>query len=142
MEPESTLFARKPNDRFPQRLRRRFYPRLRRWLRPLPGKVESLVQIFYSADGEHREHDSVIAGVEQGDWQDVTIPLPKGASTRPLRVDFMRTGGLVEISELHVRTPVREYFGATDASGFDQIAIRGDAERLPNESLLRLRITG
>jgi len=139
---ESILIARKQKERLTQRLRRRLYPRLRRWLRPLPGKVESLVQVFYTADGEHREHDSVIAGVEQGDWQEVTIRLPNGASTSPLRIDFMRTCDLVEISKLRVFTPVREYFAATNASGFDQITVRGDAERLPDDSLLRLRITG
>src|SRR5438552_1112990 len=50
---ESILIARKQKERLTQRLRRRLYPRLRRWLRPLPGKVESLIQVFYTADGEH-----------------------------------------------------------------------------------------
>jgi SAM-dependent methyltransferase len=139
---ESILITRKQKERFTQRLRRRLYPHFRSWLRPLPGKVETLIQIFYSATGEHREHDSIIAGVEQGDWQKIIIRLPNGAAANPLRIDFMRTGDLIEISKLRVFTEASEYFVAADASGFDRIAVRGDAQRLPDDSLLRLKITG
>ncbi len=139
---ESILIARKPAETFRRRWSRRCYPGLRRWIRPLPRKVESLIQIFYSADGTHREEMSIVAGVEQGDWENVLITLPSGAAAAPLRLDLMRTFDLVDVSELRVMTPIREYFCATNSGDFDSLAIAGDAERMPHPDFLRVRITG
>jgi hypothetical protein len=126
----------------PARWRRQIYTGLKRWLSSLPKKVESLIQVFYSANGAHREEDSIIAGVEQGDWEEVTITLPAGAAAAPLRIDFMRTFDLIDISDLRVMTPVREYFSATASRDFDQVRLAGDAQRLPHPDFLRLQITG
>ena len=139
---ESILIARKRAEPLSARWRRRIYAGLKRWLSPLPQKVESLIQIFYSANGAHREEDSIIAGVEQGDWEEVTIILPAGAAAAPLRIDFMRTFDLVDISALRVMTPVREYFSATASRDFDQVRVAGDAQRLPHPDFLRLQISG
>lgn len=139
---ESILIARKRAEPLPTKWRRWIHAGLHRWLHPLPRKVESLIQIFYTADGAHSEEASIIAGVEQGDWENVLITLPSGAAAAPLRIDLMRTFALVDISELRVLTPAREYFVATASRDFDQITLAGDAERLPHPDFLRLRISG
>jgi len=139
---ESILIARKRAEKWKTKLRRRWHRRLQRWLDPLPDKVETLIQIFYSSDGRHREEDSVVAGVDQGDWQEVSIHMPMGAGARPLRLDFMRTLPLIEVAELRVRTREHEYFSAAGGAGFDSVQVAGNAERLPSPKNLRLRITG
>jgi hypothetical protein len=115
---------------------------LKRWINPLPRKIESLIQVFYTANGTHREDASVLAGVEQGDWESILLTLPSGAAAAPLRIDFMQTFDLVDISELRVLTPVREYFSATSTHDFDRIQVAGDAHRLSHPEFLRLKITG
>jgi len=139
---ESILIARKRRETFSRKCRRRLFASLKRWLNPLPQKVESLIQVFYSSDGSHSEAASIIAGVEQGDWEDVLITLPRDAAATPLRIDFMRTSALVEIAELRVMTPVREYFVATKGADFDQVSLEGDARRVPHPDLLHVEITG
>jgi hypothetical protein len=89
-----------------------------------------------------REEASVVAGVEQGDWQEVRINLPDHARACPLRIDFMRTLTFVEIAMLRVGAATREYFSAENADEFDVVSVQGDAERLPHPEYLRLRITG
>lgn len=139
---ESILIARKPTETLRSRCRRRLYAAVKRSMHPLPRRIESLIQVFYSTDGTHREEASIVAGVEQGDWKNVLITLPSGAGAAPLRIDLMRTLDLVDVSELRVTTPVREYFCATTSRDFDQIAMAGDAERLPHAEFLRIHITG
>jgi SAM-dependent methyltransferase len=139
---ESTLIARKPAETARARWRRRFYPHLRRWVHPLPGNLESLIQIFHSADGTHREEASIVAGIPQGRWENVRFALPSDAAAAPLRIDFMGNSDLVDISEVRVMTPHREYFRAATRHDLDRIAVAGDAQRLPHPDFLRLKITG
>ena len=139
---ESILIAQKPAESWADRWRLRIYRTLSRWLYPVPRGVESLIQIFYSANGTHTEEASIVAGVEQGKWADKAIALPAGAAAAPLRIDFMRIFSLIDIAEIRVIVPGREYFAAKSGTDFDQITIAGDAERLPHSEYLRLRITG
>ncbi len=139
---ESILIARKRPESLGERMRRRLFAAARRRLHPLPERDETLVQVFYTADGVHREEASVVAGVEQGAWRDVRIDLPENARARPLRIDFMRTLDLIEIAKVSVTAGTREHFSATTAEDFQAIAVEGDAERLPHPQYLRLRITG
>ena len=139
---ESVLIAQKPIESWIDRQRRTAYRALSRWLYPVPRAVESLIQVFYSANGTHTEEASIVAGVEQGDWANKVITLPGGAAAAPLRIDFMRTFNLIDIAELRVTTAARECFAARTATDFDQISIAGDAERLPHPDYLHLRITG
>ena len=139
---ESILIARKPAESSSRKIRRRLYGTARRWLHPLPTGTEMLVQVFYSANGVHQEESSVVAGVEQGDWRELEVLLPADALARPLRIDFMRTLDFVEIANLNVSTPTREYFSAASADEFNLVAVEGDAERLAHPEYLCLRITG
>lgn len=140
---ESILIVSKPaEESLLSRWRRRCYPYLKHWMFPLPRKVEALIQVFYSADGTHREEASIVVGVKQGDWENVLITLPPGAAAAPLRIDLMGTLDLVDVSDLRVMTPNREYFRAATSRDFDQITVAGDAQHLPNPDFLRIRVTG
>lgn len=103
---------------------------------------ETLIQIFYSSDGTHREADSVVVRIGHDGWKDISITLPTNARAEPLRIDFVSTLHIVEIARLRVVCSSEIYFDATDSAAFDRIDIRGDAERLPDSALLRLKITG
>lgn len=139
---ESILIARRRPRSLGQKIRERLFATARRRLHPLPQRIEALVQVFYSEDGIHREEASVVAGVEQGAWNKIVVTLPSGAGARPLRIDFMRTLDLIEITRVSVTAGTREYFSASNADEFKRVAVEGDAERLPHSEYLRLRITG
>src|SRR4029077_550894 len=139
---ESILIARKRAESLGTKMRRRLFAAARSWLSLRPEGDETLIQIFYTADGVHREEASLVAGVEQGGWREVRINLPVGASAAPLRIDFMRTLDFIEIARLSVSTAIQEYFSATTAGEFEKVTVQGDAERVPHPERLRLRITG
>ncbi len=139
---ESILIARKEPESLGTRVRRGMFARARRWLHPLPRRVEAMVQVFYTGDGDYREETSVVAGVLQGDWRKVQVNLPAGGGLHPLRIDFMRTGEMVEIARVRVATARREYFAAAAPNEFDRITLAGDAQRLADPKLFRLKITG
>jgi SAM-dependent methyltransferase len=139
---ESVLIARKFPQSLGQKVRERFFAAARRRLHPLPQKIEALIQVFYSDDGVHREEASVVAGVEHRSWKEVAVTLPAGAGARPLRIDFMRTLEFIDLAEVRVTTPKRQYFAAKTSEEFDQLIVAGDAIRLPHAKVLRLRVTG
>lgn len=139
---ESILIARKEPESLGTRMRRGLFGVARRWLNPLPKNVEAMVQVFYTPDGDYREEASVVAGVLQGDWRTVQINLPAGSGAHPLRIDFMRTGEIVEIARVSVQTAQKEYFAAASPNEFDRITVAGDAERIADGKILRLKITG
>jgi len=70
------------------------------------------------------------------------IELPSGAGAAPLRIDFVSALTTLEIASIHLADGSKTYFCADEPPQFDSIAIRGDAERLPDDQLLRLKITG
>jgi len=139
---ESILIARKRAESLGTKMRRRLFAMARRRLSLRPERDETLIQVFYTADGVHREEASLVAGAEQGGWREVQINLPAGASAAPLRIDFMRTLDFIEIARLSVRTATHGYFFATTSGEFEKVTVQGDAERLPHPEHLRLRITG
>ncbi|HEV3409122.1 MAG TPA: methyltransferase domain-containing protein, partial [Chthoniobacterales bacterium] len=108
----------------------------------LPSMIDAWVQVFYSTDGTHREEASVYAGVERGDWDEVTVLLPEQAGAAPLRIDFAGNVSGVNIERIAIRTATVEYFSAQTPADFDVIIVSGDARRLPDEKLFRLEISG
>jgi hypothetical protein len=103
---------------------------------------ETVLQIFYSTDGTHREEDSVNARIGHDAWKNIVITLPKGAEASPLRIDFVSALTMIDVAELRVAQSGQTCFEAVSPAGFDKIDIRGDAKRLPHEHFLRLQITG
>ena len=100
-----------------------------------PFAQQTVIQVFYSRDGTHSEENSVYARVGHEDWKDVRIELPPGAGAAPLRIDFVSALTTIEIASIHLS-------GGQTQPDFSLIEVRGDAERLPDDSLLRFRITG
>ena len=103
---------------------------------------ETVLQIFYSTDGTHREEDSVNARIGHDAWKNIVITLPEGAGASPLRIDFVSALTMIDVAELRVAQSGQTCFEAVNPAGFDKIDIRGDAKRLPHEHFLRLQITG
>ncbi|MFN2622330.1 MAG: class I SAM-dependent methyltransferase [Chthoniobacterales bacterium] len=104
-------------------------------IRGTPFAQQTIIQVFHSRDGAHSEENSVYARIGHEGWKNVRIKLPPGAGAAPLRIDFVSALTTIEISSIRLSN-------ASSQPDFDSIEVRGDAERLPDESLLRLRITG
>ena len=58
-------------------------------VRDLPFLQQTVIQVFHTNDGVHREENSVNARIGHDDWKDVSVPLPHNAGAAPLRVDFV-----------------------------------------------------
>jgi hypothetical protein len=107
-----------------------------------PFAQQTIIQVFHTNDGSHREEDSIYARVGHEGWKDLRIELPPGAGAAPLRIDFVSALTTIEIASIRLTADGRECFSAAAKADFDGIAIRGDAQSLPGENLLRLKITG
>ena len=111
-------------------------------IRQTPFAQQTIIQVFYSSDGSHSEENSVYARIGHEGWKDLTIDLPPGAGAAPLRIDFVSALTTIDIASIAVTAGDQNYFRADDRSAFDAIGVRGDAERLPDEKALRIKITG
>lgn len=103
---------------------------------------QTIVQVFYSADGVHCEEHSSLARIGHEGWKDVRIELPPGAAASPLRIDFVSALTIIEITSIRLTKAAASCFSAPDQAGFDSIALKGDLERLPHPTALRVKITG
>ena len=110
-------------------------------IRHTPFAQQTIIQVFYSSDGSHREEDSVYARVGHEGWKDVRIELPPDAGAAPLRIDFVSALTTIEIASIRLTKRDTICFTVDEDNGFDTIRIAGDAERVPGH-VLRLRVTG
>jgi hypothetical protein len=111
-------------------------------IRNTPFSQQTIIQVFHSIDGSHREEDSVYARVGHEGWKDVRIELPPDAGAAPLRIDFVSALTSIEVASIVVSKGSAVGFSATEQTGFASIIVAGDAERLPHPTFLKLRITG
>ncbi len=111
-------------------------------IRQTPFAQQTIIQVFYTGDGSHREEDSVYARVGHEGWKDVRIDLPSDAAAAPLRIDFVSALTTIEIASIRLTKEDTICFTAEDDTGFEMIRIAGDVELLPDPKLLRLRVTG
>lgn len=111
-------------------------------VRSLPFAQQTTIQVFFSSDGSHSEENSLYARIGHEGWKDVRIELPPGAGAAPLRIDFVSALTTIEIASIAVMAGGNTYFRAEDRQQFDAIAVRGDAERLADATLLRVQVTG
>ncbi len=139
---ESVLVARKPEQSLRNKIRERLFGLARRRLHPVPQKLEVALQVYYSVNGSHQEDASVTRGVIDGTWQEVTVPLPADAQANPLRIDLMHTREMVEIEMIEVSKGGARLYRAKSKVDFDHVQVAGDAQRLDDPKLLRLRILG
>jgi hypothetical protein len=103
---------------------------------------QTIIQVFYTNDGVHREEDSTYARVGHGRWKDVCLELPPHAAASPLRIDFASALTMIEVASIRLRKAATTCFAATEGAGFDLMTVAGDAERLPDPKRLRLKVTG
>ena len=139
---ESVLVARKPSERFAIRFRRNLRSRLRRFLSVSDWTPGTRVQAYYSSDGVHREEDSVSVRAGHGAWEDLSINLPAEAKCAPLRIDFMSPFRVIDVASIVVKTPQKTLFRADNTREFETITVTGDAQRVPHERFLRIKISG
>ena len=111
-------------------------------IRQTPFAQQTIIQVFHSRDGSHCEENSVYARIGHEGWKDLRIELPPDAGAAPLRIDFVSALTTIEIAAIRLTGSGYNYFSAANKADFDSIAVRGDAQRLPDDSLLRLKITG
>jgi hypothetical protein len=111
-------------------------------IRQTPFAQQTIIQVFYTADGAHREEDSVYARVGQEEWKEVRIELPPGAGAAPLRIDFVSALTTIDIASIRLRKAGSIYLSAPEEAGFDSVRVSGDAERLAHPRVLRLKISG
>jgi Methyltransferase domain len=111
-------------------------------VRRLPFLQQTVIQVFYSYDGIHREENSINARVGHDGWKEISIALPPAAQARPLRIDFVSPLTILEIAWLRLRRGKEICFQAESAAQFDEIALAGEVARLPNATHLRLQVTG
>jgi hypothetical protein len=111
-------------------------------IRNTPFAQQTIIQVFHSSDGSHREENSVYARIGHEGWKEVRIELPPHAEAAPLRIDFVSALNTIEIASLRLAKGTQTCFVANDGPGFEPIRIRGDAERLPDSEALRFRVTG
>lgn len=103
---------------------------------------QTIIQVFYSADGVHCEEHSSLARIGHEGWKEVRIELPPGAAASPLRIDFVSALTIIEITSIRLTKAGSACFSAPDQTEFDSIALKGDLERLAHPTALRLKITG
>jgi len=111
-------------------------------IRDTPFAQQTIIQVFYSTDGSHREEDSIYARIGHEAWKDVRIELPPHAGAAPLRIDFVSALNTIEIESIRVTRGATAGFAAADQAGFARIKLAGDAEPLPDPNRFRFRVTG
>jgi hypothetical protein len=111
-------------------------------IRQTPFAQQTVIQVFYTQDGAHREEDSVYARVGHDGWKEVPIPLPPDAGASPLRIDFVSAFTTIEIESIRVTKSGHAHYVAADETAFSAITLAGDVERLPHSNALQLAVTG
>lgn len=111
-------------------------------IRNTPFAQQTVIQIFYTSKGSHREEDSVYARIGHERWKDVRIELPPGAGAAPLRIDFVSALTTIEVASIRLTKGSATCFVAQDTTEFETIKTGGDVERLPDSKALRVRVTG
>ena len=111
-------------------------------IRHSPFARQTVIQVFYTADGEHRAEDSVSTRIGHNAWKDVAILLPSGARAKPLRIDFVSALTTIDIAAINLAGATRPVYTATTVEDFNRILVAGDAERLPHDDGMRIQITG
>jgi hypothetical protein len=96
-------------------------------IRSSPIAEETVIQVFWSADGNYSEEKSADARLGHGDWKDVTVRLPTIEPITGLRIDFLSPLTDIEIAEITVEAPTGEaIYRVIRADEFEMIRLLGD----------------
>jgi hypothetical protein len=104
---------------------------------------QTIIQVFYTRDGQYRPEDSAEARIGHDSWKTVSIPLPAGCCERELRVDFVSAFTTIDIAKMALTANDGRVLSQTKSGGvLGDVTVRGDAERIEHHEYLRLKITG
>lgn len=103
---------------------------------------QTIIQVFHSRDGAHREEDSLLARIGHERWKEVSIVLPRAAGAAPLRIDFVSAYTTVDVATIELACGDETLLRFPQATSFDRIRVAGNAERQSHADYLRLQITG
>ncbi|MBA3386098.1 MAG: class I SAM-dependent methyltransferase [Chthoniobacterales bacterium] len=103
---------------------------------------QTIVQVFHTHDGAHREEDSVFARIGHESWKEISISLPARSGAAPLRIDFVSAFTTIDIASIVVGSSAGEHYRADGGREFGAIRVEGDGKREPHDKSFRLKITG
>jgi predicted O-methyltransferase YrrM len=107
-----------------------------------PMASETVIQIFWTSEGNYTEENSVDLRVGHDDWKEVTVRLPAEKPVSGLRIDFYSALTTIEIGAIEVRDAEgRPVYEAQAADEFAWINVLGDC-RLRSLSPFCIQITG
>ena len=99
-------------------------------IRSAPMADETVVQIFWTNDGNYSEEESADARLGHGEWKDVVVPLPTKGVITGLRIDFYSALTTIEIAEIEVKADAGVTgYRASSPVEFEAISLGGDCVR-------------
>ncbi len=106
----------------------------RQWLdgtiRSAPLADETVIQIFWTNDGNYSEEQSTDARLGHGAWKDVAVPLPTADPITGVRIDFLSALTTIEVAAITIESDAGELvYRAEHASEFESIKLWGDCVR-------------
>jgi Methyltransferase domain len=118
----------------------------RQWLdgtiRSAPMACETIIQIFWTTDGNYAEEQSSDIRIGHGGWKDVVFKLPTEVGMSGLRIDFYTPLTTIEIDRIEVQDELgRLVYGAERAGAFESIGLLGDCRRCSLDPF-RIEVTG
>ena len=111
-------------------------------IRSAPMAEETVVQIFWTNDGNYSEERSTNARFGHAAWKDLIVPLSTKDAITGLRIDFLSALTTIEISAISVESATGDLvYRAERASEFESIKLIGDCVRRSLEPF-RIEVTG
>jgi hypothetical protein len=111
-------------------------------VRSAPMASETVIQVFWTADGNFREENSTDVRVGHEDWKEVSINLTDAELISDLRIDFYSSLTRIEIASIQCSDQAgATVYRAEDLSAFDAIKVTGDCVRCCPEPFV-VKVTG
>ena len=108
-------------------------------IRGTPFARQTVVQVFFTRDGVHREEESVYARIGHDGPKELSFAIPDGGSEGGIRIDFVSALTTIEVQAVELLggdgKVVREFAS-------EELRVAGDGIRETTSGVLRLRITG
>ncbi|MDQ6809283.1 MAG: class I SAM-dependent methyltransferase [Verrucomicrobiota bacterium] len=112
-------------------------------IRDTPFAAQTVIQVFFTRDGTHREEDSVFARVGHDEWKEVRISIPPGACDGSIRIDFVSALTTIDLAEVELLGADGSVsINATSRDALAGLRVSGDAVPIPHAKWFRLQITG
>ena len=99
-------------------------------IRTAPMANETVIQIFWTRDGNYREENSTDVRIGHEEWKEVTVNLPTMEPITGMRIDFFSPLTKIEIAEIECRArDGAVLYQAKDAQAFAAISLAGNCLR-------------